>query len=56
MGERIHPPVWPPSDGVMSRRIRAHDWARTPLGALSTWPEGVARAVILMLDMALPAS
>ncbi|CAO4175196.1 Blue-light-activated histidine kinase [Methylorubrum populi] len=56
MGERIHPPVWPPSDGVMSRRIRAHDWARTPLGALSTWPEALRAAVILMLDMALPAS
>ncbi|TDH59732.1 PAS domain S-box protein [Dankookia rubra] len=28
---------WPPGDGEMVRRVRAHDWAATPLGPVEGW-------------------
>jgi signal transduction histidine kinase len=33
----------------MSRRVRSHDWAATPLGAMDTWAPSLRTAVSLML-------
>ncbi len=40
----------------MAERIRAHDWASTPLGAISRWPQSLKSAVDLMLCSRQPAS
>ncbi|NML43294.1 PAS domain-containing protein [Ramlibacter sp. G-1-2-2] len=40
---------WPPGGGEMARRIRAHDWAATPLGPIAAWPQSLKTAVDLML-------
>lgn len=37
--------AWPAGDGEMATRIRAHDWAATPLGPVETWPEQLKHAV-----------
>jgi PAS domain S-box-containing protein len=39
----------------MARRIRAHDWAATPLGAPEGWPERLRAALDLVLDLPRPA-
>ena len=36
-------------DGEMVRRVRAHDWASTPLGPIESWPQSLKMAVGLML-------
>lgn len=38
----------------MARRVRAHDWAVTPLGPLETWPQSLRTAVNLMLNARQP--
>jgi PAS domain S-box-containing protein len=38
----------------MSDRIRAHDWAATPLGAVETWPQSLKSAVDLILPGGFP--
>lgn len=38
----------------MAARIRAHDWAATPLGPVETWPQTLRTAVSLMLGAAQP--
>ncbi|MEH3046287.1 PAS domain-containing sensor histidine kinase [Sphingomonas adhaesiva] len=40
----------------MAARIRAHDWAATPLGALADWPAVLRTATATMLDHPLPMS
>lgn len=40
---------WPHSDGEMAERIRAYDWAATPLGPVARWPQSLRNAVDLML-------
>ena len=40
---------WPAGDGEMARRVRAQDWAATPLGPLKGWPQSRRTAVDLML-------
>ena len=35
--------------GTMGERIRAHPWARTPLGEPKLWPQGLRTAVRVML-------
>ncbi|WP_404712306.1 PAS domain-containing protein [Sphingomonas sp. MMS24-J13] len=39
-----------PGDSEMSRLMRAHDWAATPLGDPSTWPEGLKVPLGMMLS------
>jgi PAS domain S-box-containing protein len=39
-----------PGDGELSRLIRAHDWAATPLGPIADWPQSLRVAVRIMLD------
>ena len=40
---------WLPRDGEMAERIRTHDWAATPLGPISEWPQSLRTAVGIML-------
>ena len=47
-------PPWPPGGGEMGARIRAHDWAATPLGPVEGWPESLRTAVGIMLTMRHP--
>lgn len=47
---------WPASDGEMAERIRVHDWARTPLGPVESWPQGLRTAVDMVLAMPGPAN
>ncbi len=44
-------PGW---DGEMARRIRAHDWSRTELGAIEHWSASLRSAVQVMLASPLP--
>src|SRR5512142_2373180 len=46
---------WVFGDTEMARRIRAFDWAATPLGPLSTWPQSLRAFVGLMLASSEPA-
>lgn len=48
--------AWPAGDGEMARRIRAHDWASTPLGPLAGWPQSLKTVVDLMLASPGPVS
>ena len=45
---------WLQHDGAMAERIRAHDWASTPLGPLTEWPDVLKTSVALMLDSHFP--
>jgi PAS domain S-box-containing protein len=38
----------------MSGNVRAHDWAKTPLGPLATWPSALRFAVETMLSSRFP--
>jgi CheY-like chemotaxis protein len=38
----------------MAARVRAHDWAATPLGAVDAWPAALRTAVEICLDSSLP--
>jgi PAS domain S-box-containing protein len=40
--------------GEVAGRIRAHDWAATPLGPMEGWPASLLNAVQLILDAASP--
>src|SRR5215475_13270543 len=46
----VAPREWPPGDGEMARRIRAFDWASTPLGPVDTWPQGLRASIQVMLN------
>ncbi|MFC1455422.1 HWE histidine kinase domain-containing protein [Microvirga arabica] len=41
--------------GEIRRRIRAHDWAATPIGPLSSWPQSLRTIVDLMIEARQPA-
>ena len=38
----------------MGERMRAHDWAGTPLGVLETWPQSLRSAVSICLNSRFP--
>jgi len=44
------------SGGEMGARIRAHDWAATPLGSIRTWPQSLKTAVDICLASPQPLS
>lgn len=48
------PHGWPSGDGEMAQRIRAHDWAATPLGPIETWPFSLKLTVDLTLSSPVP--
>jgi PAS domain S-box-containing protein len=39
-------------DTEMAARMRAHDWASTPLGPVATWPQALLTSVSICLDCA----
>ncbi|WP_152046914.1 PAS domain-containing protein [Aureimonas psammosilenae] len=41
--------AWPQGNGEMAARIRAHDWATTPLGPIEIWPQSLKATIDLML-------
>ncbi len=41
--------AWPGGASQMAQRVRAYDWASTPLGAIGGWPQSLKTAVDLML-------
>lgn len=43
-------PWFPAGDSAMAAKIRAHDWAATPLGPVETWPAPLRAAVNLMVN------
>ena len=46
--------AWPEGDSIMAARVRDHDWASTPLGAIETWSAELRSAAALVLDAGLP--
>lgn len=46
--------TWPSGNGEMAARMREHDWAATPLGPTTGWPESLRHAVDLLLDHPMP--
>jgi PAS domain S-box-containing protein len=42
-------PSWPIGGGEMGERIRAYNWAATPLGPMEAWPQSLKTAVGIML-------
>ncbi|HTH28344.1 MAG TPA: HWE histidine kinase domain-containing protein [Sphingobium sp.] len=51
------PPVrkWPIGKSEMHERVRAHDWAATPLGPMAEWPPSLKFAVDLTLNAGFPS-
>ncbi|WP_223275326.1 ATP-binding protein [Delftia tsuruhatensis] len=43
-----------PQRGEMAARVRAHDWAATPLGTPQSWPQSLRNAASLMLGSRFP--
>ncbi|HZP18502.1 MAG TPA: ATP-binding protein, partial [Terriglobales bacterium] len=48
------PPQMFPSDSEMSRRIRAYDWSKTPLGPIENWPQSLKTTVSICLASRFP--
>lgn len=46
--------TWPSGNGEMAARVREHDWAATPLGPISAWPDSLRYALDLLLDHPMP--
>lgn len=40
--------------GEMAGRILVHDWSRTPLGPIDTWPQSLRTALSIMLASGYP--
>ena len=40
--------------GEMGRRIREHDWSKTPLGSVETWPQSLRTCIRIMLTSRQP--
>ena len=40
--------------GAMAEAIEAHDWSRTPLGPIETWPPVLRIAISTMVNSAFP--
>ena len=40
--------------GEMGERMRAHDWAATPVGPPDTWPQSLRTAISILLDSRFP--
>ncbi|HZG09784.1 MAG TPA: HWE histidine kinase domain-containing protein [Allosphingosinicella sp.] len=53
----LHAPLSPAdADAPVGERIRAFDWAGTPLGPMESWPEALRFALDMCLRSALPAA
>lgn len=59
MKKSARPPAhrqWPVGNGEMAKRIRAYDWAATPLGLIETWPQSLKTALDIVLAHEIPAA
>ena len=45
-----HKGLWPAGDSAIARLFRSYDWAATPLGPLSSWPQSLRTTVDIMLN------
>src|SRR4030095_14590618 len=45
---------WLVGGGEMGERIRAHDWARTALGPIESWPQSLRSALSICLGSRFP--
>ena len=45
---------WLAGGGEMGARIRAHDWSRTPLGPIESWPQSLRSALSICLGSRFP--
>lgn len=45
---------WLDGGGLMAERIRNHNWAATPLGALEHWPDALKTTMALCLASRFP--
>jgi PAS domain S-box-containing protein len=54
MPDKIGLRTFPAGGGEMGARIRAFDWARTPLGSLDCWPQSLRTAVDVVLRSPVP--
>lgn len=45
---------WPLGGGEMGALVRAHDWAKTPLGPIEAWPQSLKTSVDLILGAQFP--
>ena len=51
---RVGPTLTRIAGGEMSERVRAFDWARTPIGAMESWPPSLRLAVDMILATNFP--
>jgi PAS domain S-box-containing protein len=47
-------PSWLAGGGMLGHLIREHDWSKTPLGPVETWPQSLKTSVNLMLNSRHP--
>jgi signal transduction histidine kinase/DNA-binding response OmpR family regulator len=48
--------LWPSCEGDMAARVRALDWAATPLGPIDQWPDRLRSHVDIVLRIPAPAA
>ena len=54
MADDARPREWPPGEGEVAHRIRAFDWASTPLGPIDSWPQALRSSIQAMLNSRFP--
>lgn len=47
---------WPPGSSQMAQKVRAFDWAATPLGPVACWPTELKTAAAFVLESRFPAA
>ncbi len=52
--EKPGSPEWLPSGGELGALIHVHDWSRTGLGPLPTWPQSLRSAMSICLNARFP--
>lgn len=55
MDVRPEATIWPRGSSEMARLIRTHEWAATPLGPITAWPQSLRTAVDICLGAAVPS-
>lgn len=56
VGAAMSDPDFLVGGGEMGARIRAHDWAATPLGPIETWPQSLRSALSICLHSSFPTA
>jgi PAS domain S-box-containing protein len=51
----LGPDVFLSGGGDMGARVRAHDWLKSPLGSIGTWPQSLQTTLSIMLSSAFPS-